>query len=163
MKEITSKELILNLFQKWPLASTSSSSSNLSSKLIFKLSPEACAYFRKRSIQIEERSRKSTEKRKKLDSDFDIVDLPVAKRGKLVQLKVPRKSVDISYQVEDKEVYCICRQRNDPTKPMVQCETCEDWFHFTCVKYKSSAVFHCPDCKKASKKKGNKKAGRKKY
>ena len=40
----------------------------------------------------------------------------------------------------DKELkekcYCICRRPNDPKRPMVECATCGEWYHFTCVGYK---------------------------
>jgi hypothetical protein len=31
------------------------------------------------------------------------------------------------------EIYCVCRTADDGTRPMINCDKCEDWFHFDCV------------------------------
>ena len=48
------------------------------------------------------------------------------------------------------EVICIC-QRPDDGRPIVQCDTCKDWFHCNCMKLtrrKAMALpsFTCPNC-----------------
>ena len=48
-------------------------------------------------------------------------------------------------------LHCICRKKNDPKKAMVQCISCEVWFHFECVSYdntpsKTYTDYVCPDC-----------------
>ena len=30
------------------------------------------------------------------------------------------------------KLYCICRTA-DESKPMIECEKCEEWYHFECV------------------------------
>ena len=34
---------------------------------------------------------------------------------------------------ESEQVFCICRTPYDSTRPMIQCDYCENWFHFDCV------------------------------
>ncbi|XP_008437262.1 lysine-specific demethylase JMJ17 isoform X3 [Cucumis melo] len=44
-------------------------------------------------------------------------------------------------------LYCICRKPND-RRPMLACDICEEWYHFDCVKIKSTPkVYICPACK----------------
>ncbi|MBW0461284.1 hypothetical protein O181_000999 [Austropuccinia psidii MF-1] len=47
-------------------------------------------------------------------------------------------------------LYCICLGRDDHT-PMIQCEGCENWFHFSCIRMDPSEAkeiekFYCQDC-----------------
>ena len=48
-------------------------------------------------------------------------------------------------------LHCICRKKNDPKKAMVQCISCEVWFHFECVSYDNTPSqtytdYVYPDC-----------------
>ncbi|XP_068758652.1 lysine-specific demethylase 7A-like [Montipora capricornis] len=48
-------------------------------------------------------------------------------------------------------LYCICRQTYDPSQFMIQCDSCEEWFHGSCVgieEYQASDIerYHCPHC-----------------
>ncbi|XP_038906803.1 lysine-specific demethylase 5B isoform X2 [Benincasa hispida] len=44
-------------------------------------------------------------------------------------------------------LYCICRKPND-RRPMLACDICEEWYHFDCVKIKSTPkIYICPACK----------------
>ncbi|EPQ26463.1 uncharacterized protein PFL1_06111 [Pseudozyma flocculosa PF-1] len=50
----------------------------------------------------------------------------------------------------DDAVYCICKGKDDGT-PMISCEGCHDWFHFSCVKLTKRAArnlseYLCPSC-----------------
>jgi [histone H3]-trimethyl-L-lysine4 demethylase len=56
-------------------------------------------------------------------------------------------------EVEDSQVYCLCRRRVSDTKnnSMIQCDVCEDWFHLDCVNLSSTVVdrigkYMCPAC-----------------
>jgi hypothetical protein len=59
-------------------------------------------------------------------------------------------SIDTT-QYSSGHLFCICNSLNDPSQPMVKCESCKDWFHFKCVGFASSDIktsFHCPKCRK---------------
>ncbi|KAJ7534674.1 hypothetical protein O6H91_13G104900 [Diphasiastrum complanatum] len=48
-------------------------------------------------------------------------------------------------------VYCKCEMPYNPDDLMVQCESCKDWFHPTCMNLSPDQVkkmesFFCPDC-----------------
>ncbi|XP_069896514.1 histone lysine demethylase PHF8 isoform X2 [Dipodomys merriami] len=48
-------------------------------------------------------------------------------------------------------VYCICRLPYDVTRFMIECDTCQDWFHGSCVgveeeKAADIDLYHCPNC-----------------
>ncbi|XP_059962626.1 histone lysine demethylase PHF8-like isoform X2 [Mesoplodon densirostris] len=48
-------------------------------------------------------------------------------------------------------VYCLCRLPYDVTRFMIQCDTCQDWFHGSCVgveeeKADDIDLYHCPSC-----------------
>eukprot|EP00047_Mylnosiga_fluctuans_P003924 m.231712 g.231712 ORF g.231712 m.231712 type:complete len:584 (-) comp12257_c0_seq1:127-1878(-) len=50
-----------------------------------------------------------------------------------------------------KKVYCVCRLPYDRAQLYVQCETCKDWFHPSCVGLPVDGCekldFNCPGCK----------------
>ncbi|KAH9967592.1 hypothetical protein BC827DRAFT_605522 [Russula dissimulans] len=61
--------------------------------------------------------------------------------------KKPARSVKAK-KVE--EVFCSCRGVDDGT-PMVQCGTCDEWYHFQCIKLSEDdaseiMVYVCPSC-----------------
>ncbi|GHJ87750.1 hypothetical protein NliqN6_4152 [Naganishia liquefaciens] len=39
-----------------------------------------------------------------------------------------------SDEEEDNTLYCLCRRRDNEGRKMVECESCNDWFHQDCVK-----------------------------
>eukprot|EP00252_Welwitschia_mirabilis_P009359 TRINITY_DN2191_c0_g1_i1.p1 TRINITY_DN2191_c0_g1~~TRINITY_DN2191_c0_g1_i1.p1 ORF type:complete len:212 (-),score=19.97 TRINITY_DN2191_c0_g1_i1:495-1130(-) len=48
-------------------------------------------------------------------------------------------------------VYCVCEMPYNPDDLMVQCESCKDWFHPSCMNLdieqaKSMEYFYCPEC-----------------
>ncbi|GAB6022990.1 Lysine-specific demethylase 7A, variant 2 [Chamberlinius hualienensis] len=50
-------------------------------------------------------------------------------------------------------VYCLCGKPYDPTKFMIQCDACKEWFHGSCVglhEHQSNDIekYHCPKCEK---------------
>lgn len=61
-----------------------------------------------------------------------------------------------SYELEDEgEVYCICR-RGDNGEWMIACDSCDDWFHGSCVNLteKGSSIvvkYVCPRCTESGK------------
>ncbi|KAH9811249.1 hypothetical protein DFH28DRAFT_464469 [Melampsora americana] len=51
---------------------------------------------------------------------------------------------------DDDALYCICLGHDDHT-PMIQCEECENWFHFACIQLDPSEAsvikaFYCDVC-----------------
>ena len=49
------------------------------------------------------------------------------------------------------QTFCLCKQTNNPEKPMVQCRMCLDWFHYDCVNFSGTPksrrrTFECPRC-----------------
>lgn len=59
----------------------------------------------------------------------------------------------ISGNQPDHNVYCLCRQPYDATKPMVQCNVCSEWYHFQCIGFtaemaQSLSFFECDQCKR---------------
>ncbi|KAJ1562317.1 hypothetical protein HK096_011402 [Nowakowskiella sp. JEL0078] len=64
-----------------------------------------------------------------------------------------RRSITSSLKKEENivELYCICKQPFDERKPMIGCDFCEDWFHFSCVGLEADKVasidkYACPGC-----------------
>ena len=52
---------------------------------------------------------------------------------------------------EAEKLYCICRLADDHTR-MIQCDSCEEWFHFRCVGLDESSLddnfeYVCSKCK----------------
>ncbi|KAK2892651.1 hypothetical protein Q8A67_012639 [Cirrhinus molitorella] len=48
-------------------------------------------------------------------------------------------------------LYCVCRQRYDFNRFMIECDICKDWFHGSCVQVVEHHaadidVYHCPNC-----------------
>ncbi|CAM1323221.1 PHF2 (predicted), partial [Pycnogonum litorale] len=48
-------------------------------------------------------------------------------------------------------LYCLCSQPYDPSKFMIQCDICKEWFHGSCVnlsEHQSLDIekYHCPQC-----------------
>ncbi|XP_038054514.1 histone lysine demethylase PHF8-like isoform X2 [Patiria miniata] len=48
-------------------------------------------------------------------------------------------------------VYCICRQPYDASRFMIECDSCQDWFHGSCVGVREDQSadieeYHCPNC-----------------
>ncbi|ORZ33154.1 PLU-1-like protein-domain-containing protein [Catenaria anguillulae PL171] len=53
--------------------------------------------------------------------------------------------------VPSNEVYCLCQKPTTPLLSMVACDSCEDWFHFPCVKVaakdmRNATGYLCPLC-----------------
>ncbi|OUM63822.1 hypothetical protein PIROE2DRAFT_22167, partial [Piromyces sp. E2] len=32
-----------------------------------------------------------------------------------------------------KKYYCICHQEYDKNNPMIACDNCQEWYHFSCI------------------------------
>ncbi|ORY39719.1 hypothetical protein LY90DRAFT_419284, partial [Neocallimastix californiae] len=50
-----------------------------------------------------------------------------------------------------KKYYCICQQDYDESKPMIACDNCQEWYHFSCIGLSESRAaeidkFICPIC-----------------
>lgn len=59
------------------------------------------------------------------------------------------KPVELSNEVEEKPVFCLCRQPEAGL--MIECEICHDWYHAKCLKLargkvKTTETFTCPIC-----------------
>lgn len=53
-------------------------------------------------------------------------------------------------RIPDPGIFCICKGVDDGVTPMLQCDTCKDWFHFGCVNIpegKEPKIYSCPNCK----------------
>merc|ERR1719427_1140351 len=55
--------------------------------------------------------------------------------------------------VEEQELYCLCRQPYDDMKFYIGCDFCQDWFHGKCVgitQAEASSIeeYKCPNCRK---------------
>eukprot|EP00475_Leptophrys_vorax_P039994 TRINITY_DN7346_c0_g5_i1.p1 TRINITY_DN7346_c0_g5~~TRINITY_DN7346_c0_g5_i1.p1 ORF type:complete len:545 (+),score=104.20 TRINITY_DN7346_c0_g5_i1:540-2174(+) len=53
---------------------------------------------------------------------------------------------------EDRGIYCVCKQTYHTHRPMIQCDSCENWFHLTCVNLLGDELvavsnYVCPSCK----------------
>jgi hypothetical protein len=53
---------------------------------------------------------------------------------------------------EDRGIYCLCKQTYHGHRPMIQCDSCENWFHLTCVNIMGDELvavpsYVCPSCK----------------
>ena len=53
--------------------------------------------------------------------------------------------------VEEQELYCLCRQPYDDSKFYIGCDFCQDWFHGKCVgitQTEASSIedYKCPNC-----------------
>ena len=55
------------------------------------------------------------------------------------------------------KLYCLCKLPHDGERPMLQCDSCRDWFHWDCVgltppgddeddEEVAPADFQCPGC-----------------
>ncbi|XP_007232779.3 lysine-specific demethylase 7A isoform X2 [Astyanax mexicanus] len=49
------------------------------------------------------------------------------------------------------QLYCVCRQRYDISRFMIECDICKDWFHGGCVQVEEHHaadidLYHCPNC-----------------
>ena len=51
---------------------------------------------------------------------------------------------------DEDETFCYCKQSNDSQKPMVQCDKCSNWFHFSCTgldsDFASLDEWYCKHC-----------------
>ncbi|KAH9973473.1 hypothetical protein BGW80DRAFT_241155 [Lactifluus volemus] len=79
--------------------------------------------------------------------------LPSSTKGKEKAAVLPKKAVrnvkSKAKKVEE-ELFCSCRGVDDGT-PMVQCGTCDDWYHFRCIELSEDdaseiKVYVCPSC-----------------
>jgi len=55
-----------------------------------------------------------------------------------------------------KKVFCLCKQPYDKSRPMIGCDSCEEWYHLDCVglaeeELESIETYECVSCGKGSK------------
>ena len=63
----------------------------------------------------------------------------------------PAKNIGASIQELNAKSFCICKSEDDGTRPMIQCDSCQDWFHFDCVNLTEGNIpelYQCPLCEK---------------
>ena len=59
---------------------------------------------------------------------------------------------DDSSLISERRLYCLCKKRaSESVEGMIACDTCDDWFHFACVKLSPNAgtileSYMCPVC-----------------
>ncbi|KAJ3875086.1 hypothetical protein F5051DRAFT_415031 [Lentinula edodes] len=66
------------------------------------------------------------------------------------QTKEEEKTEDKEEEVDDK-LYCLCKTKYDEDKPMIACDSCDEWYHMKCVKIPEHMgdlvdQFFCPPC-----------------
>lgn len=69
---------------------------------------------------------------------FLLTDRVASKKNKVAEMKGQR-------------LYCVCRQPNDKSRMMVQCDCCKKWFHPQCMnvgeeEVQALAEWHCTRC-----------------
>lgn len=70
-------------------------------------------------------------------------------RGKIFELAPPPEDDE---EAEDPSaLYCICRKPYQKKNPMIMCDKCQDWFHFSCVGLNADeadkmTAYDCPVC-----------------
>lgn len=42
---------------------------------------------------------------------------------------------------DDRPVFCLCKTQEDGVRPMIQCDLCQDWFHFDCIGLNAVLLF----------------------
>jgi len=69
--------------------------------------------------------------------------------GKDNKTNKSKKMDDLSENREaNPGIFCICRGTNDGITPMLECDICNDWFHFSCVNISVvPEVYKCPICR----------------
>ncbi|KAK9868990.1 hypothetical protein WJX84_004562 [Apatococcus fuscideae] len=65
--------------------------------------------------------------------------------------KRPRKSKGKENEGEGPKLYCTCQQPDDHSRPFIQCDGCEEWYHPECVgatlaDAASQEQWTCPEC-----------------
>jgi hypothetical protein len=66
------------------------------------------------------------------------------------QLKeVAAVATQLEALVERATLYCVCRMPYDESRDMIACDTCDDWFHYECVRMvpcDSLTTYMCESC-----------------
>lgn len=74
------------------------------------------------------------------------------KRGEQLEWPAPE---DVQVLKDNSSLYCLCRTLPDEGSAMIQCDSCEEWFHFECVGRQAPALvaeeddamsWNCPIC-----------------
>eukprot|EP00731_Ephydatia_muelleri_P009915 Em0005g501a len=65
--------------------------------------------------------------------------------------ELPLRRDDKGVKMESLQLYCLCQQPYDPSKFMIGCDYCNDWFHGSCVgisteEASSIETYKCPTC-----------------
>lgn len=52
-------------------------------------------------------------------------------------------------------IYCVCKSPYDALNPMISCDSCSEWYHFSCIGLRANAKqtsqYICDRCSKSSK------------
>lgn len=59
--------------------------------------------------------------------------------------------LDLACKPKLSGICCICRHTDDIINPMIQCNTCNNWFHFSCLNISQDNVlkiYTCSSCRK---------------
>jgi len=78
------------------------------------------------------------------------VTTPISSSTKGKEKAAPKKPARGVKAKKVEEVFCSCRGLDDGT-PMVQCGTCDEWYHFRCINLSEDdaseiMVYVCPSC-----------------
>ncbi|KAJ4486197.1 hypothetical protein J3R30DRAFT_1468583 [Lentinula aciculospora] len=61
------------------------------------------------------------------------------------------EKVEEKEEEEDDKLYCLCKTKYDEDKPMIACDSCDEWYHMKCVEIPEHMgdlvdQFFCPPC-----------------
>ncbi|ORX38275.1 hypothetical protein BD324DRAFT_346512 [Kockovaella imperatae] len=92
--------------------------------------------------------------------DDDSSQIIMASSSKKVKSKPPKSKSKkrTKKQSKDSDTYCICQSDGEDGRPMIECGTCDNWFHFDCLELSVDEAeriheFVCPDCQTETGKK----------
>ena len=87
-------------------------------------------------------------------SDFEMQDIPQIEEEVLISNDlVKREAKNDTSSYGESELYCLCRQPYDETQVYVGCDSCQGWFHCSCVgitqqQAEEIEAYFCPNCQK---------------
>ncbi|KAF9961355.1 hypothetical protein BGZ72_004064 [Mortierella alpina] len=87
----------------------------------------------------------------KLSSHEQPTEQPKDKETARASASKEEKSEEQSRSKEDGALYCICRTPYDPSRFMIACDQCDDWFHGDCVGVAEKEIdlvdqYYCKRC-----------------
>jgi hypothetical protein len=81
-----------------------------------------------------------------------MADVQVKKRQRSVNMKTPKKTKKAkAHATKTPILWCSCKTPYTGRRPMVGCDSCNEWYHLTCVSLKkcdavAMPTYDCPRC-----------------